>query len=354
MNAIEHIRQGLATWYERHKRDLPWRSTKDPYAIWISEIILQQTRVDQGLDYYYRFLERFPNVRSLAEAEEDEVLKLWQGLGYYSRARNLHKAARQILQEYRGVFPSDHKSILDLKGVGPYTAAAVASFAFDIPAAAVDGNVSRVISRLFAVKDPINKGPGIRSIELLANELLNQQNPAQHNQAIMEFGALQCVPSSPQCAICPLAEVCEARLQDVVSELPIKIKNIKRRNRYFHYLIVLEKDKIALQQRGEKDIWQGLYEFPLIEKEDAAPLDENDLKGFGLDNVTISSSNSVSKHVLSHQDIHATFHHIKLNNQPKSLRLERIIDLEKFALPRLIDRYLHSHNLKTGEKIEYD
>lgn len=350
MNSLLTKKSRLAEWYEKHKRDLPWRATSDPYCIWISEVILQQTRVDQGTAYYHRFIERFPNVASLAAAEEDEVLKLWQGLGYYSRARNLHAAAKQVMNDHEGHFPNEYDQILGLKGVGPYTAAAISSIAFGIPVAVVDGNVARVVSRLFAIEEPVNKGPGSRAIEKLAGELLDKVAPSRHNQAMMEFGALQCVPSSPACDRCPLADVCEAREKGLVSELPRKVKTLKRRSRFFHYMVISDTEKVAMQQRGEKDIWQGLYEFPLIEKGDNETPNEEDLGRFGLKSQIATRINTASKHVLSHQDIHATFHHYEVDERPTELSFHNIQEVSNFALPRLIDRYLEQYDLKSGEK----
>ncbi len=350
MNSIQTIQQNLSEWYQKNKRDLPWRLGKNPYSIWISEVILQQTRVDQGTAYYHRFLERFPDVISLATADEDDVLKLWQGLGYYSRARNLHKAAQQVMNDHDGIFPSDYDAIRNLKGIGPYTAAAISSIAFGLPVATVDGNVARVIARLFAVEEPVNKGPGIRIINELADALMNPADPSEHNQAMMEFGALQCTPVSPSCDRCPLADVCEAREKGMVKELPRKVKTIKRRSRYFHYLIVLSQGKIAIQQRGEKDIWQGLYEFPLIETSSSELLSSAELERFGLTQEALMTSNEAKKHVLSHQDIFARFYHTEIHEPAAGLHFIDHSELANFALPRLIDRYLEQYDLKTGLK----
>lgn len=257
----------LCKWYESHKRDLPWRNTNDPYLIWISEIILQQTRVNQGYTYYIRFINRFPDVKTLALADIDEVMKYWEGLGYYSRARNLHAAAQQICS--LGKFPSDYHSIKQLKGVGEYTAAAIASFAFGLKHAVVDGNVYRVLSRYFGIDIPIDTAEGKHYYYLLANDLLpERESVAIYNQAIMDFGALQCVPKSPHCNGCPLSDSCLAFNQSSIENYPIKIKKLEIKNRYLNYFILRTNDEIWLHRREGKDIWQGLYEPFLIETTD--------------------------------------------------------------------------------------
>lgn len=254
----------LIYWYNIHKRNLPWRQTRDPYRIWLSEVILQQTLVNQGLPYYLRFVESFPDVASLATAPQEEVLKLWQGLGYYSRARNLQTAAQQILV-MEGKFPDSFVELLKLKGVGEYTAAAIASFAFDEPVAVVDGNVYRVLSRIFGISLPINSTGGIKEFKKLANDLIDQQNPATYNQAIMEFGALQCVPKNPDCAVCPFQLDCMAYRENRIEELPVKIKKTKVTSLFYHYLVTITPSgKTILQERPQTGIWAGLYEFPFV------------------------------------------------------------------------------------------
>ena len=256
----------LLTWYQEHGRDLPWRQTHDPYAIWLSEIILQQTQVKQGWDYWERFMRRWPTVEALAAATEDEVLREWQGLGYYSRARNLHFAARQIVA--MGRFPDTINAIRQLKGVGEYTAAAIASFAFGIPAAVVDGNVYRVLARHFGIDTPINTTEGKKLFATLAQELLPlTPSPSQYNQAIMDFGALQCTPQSPNCIACPFIETCQAFREGKVSELPVKLKTLKVTERHLIYIYVRCKGYVAIRRRSAGDIWQGLWEPLLIENE---------------------------------------------------------------------------------------
>lgn len=307
----------LCAWYLDHKRDLPWRETQNPYHIWISEIILQQTRVQQGLDYYNRFISRFPNVESLAEAPTDEVLKYWQGLGYYSRARNLHTAAKQVMGDFGGVFPTTYPDVLSLKGVGDYTAAAIVSFAYGLPHAVLDGNVYRVLSRLFALDTPIDTTKGKKEFTLLANELLDPANAATHNQAMMELGALQCVPVSPKCEECPLMEHCLAYAEGRVDELPVKQGKTKVRDRWFNYFYIETDEDTFIHQRGEKDIWEGLYQFPLIETDRAMSLDElmatpmfKEL--FGEVEQMEASCVLERKHVLSHQRIHTVFYRFRM------------------------------------------
>ncbi len=343
---ISHI---LIRWYEQNKRDLPWRETKDPYFIWLSEIILQQTRVVQGYDYYMRFTETFPNVASLANAHEDEVLKLWQGLGYYSRARNLHTAAKMIMSQYGGEFPSVYKDILSLKGVGEYTAAAVGSFAFELPHAVVDGNVFRVLSRLFAIDTPIDTTQGKKLFTDLANELLDVNNPGAHNQAVMEFGALQCVPASPNCGICPLSDICLAYSRSKVTSYPVKQGKTKIKERYFNYLDIHIGSSMFLNKRTGNDIWKNLYELPLIETDEKLTLDglqKTDAFREMFENagdISIHSKGITLKHVLSHRIIYANFYTIEITKdasiEKRFLKINKA-DLFNFAISRLVDRYL--------------
>ena len=342
---ISHI---LIRWYEQNKRDLPWRETKDPYFIWLSEIILQQTRVVQGYDYYMRFTQTFPTVASLANADEDEVLKLWQGLGYYSRARNLHTAAKMIMSQHGGVFPSIYKDILSLKGVGEYTAAAVGSFAFELPHAVVDGNVFRVLSRLFAISTPIDTTQGKKIFTDLANELLDVNNAGAHNQAMMELGALQCVPVSPNCSVCPLSGICLAFSERKVSSYPVKQGKTKVKERYFNYLDIRIGSSMFLNKRTGNDIWKNLYELPLIETDEKLTLDE--LQNTEAFRAIFADGGSISihpmgitfKHVLSHRIIFANFYTIEITTdtfiKERFLKIEKA-DLFNFAISRLVDRY---------------
>jgi A/G-specific adenine glycosylase len=339
------ISDKLIAWYKKYKRDLPWRNISDPYKIWLSEIILQQTQVVQGLSYYIKFTETFPTIIDLANAPEDQVMRLWQGLGYYSRARNLHSAAKEVKINYKGKFPNTYESIKALKGVGDYTAAAVSSFAFNLPHAVVDGNVYRVLSRLFNVNTPINSTRGKKEFQLLANELLNHKNPGLHNSAMMEFGALWCKPQNPKCEECPLQEYCLAHEKNTVNLLPLKDKKIKIRNRYLHYFIFNFKDSVYVQKRTEKDIWQNLYEFYLIEtEEDTSPelvLKNTNLKKL-IKEINVISIKAEKKHILSHQHIYATFYEIKIKTPINSESLIKIkrSDLIQFGLPQLINKYI--------------
>lgn len=258
--------QKILTWYKAHKRDLPWRATKDPYKIWLSEVILQQTRVVQGMPYYYKFIEAFPTVNDLASATEEKVLKLWQGLGYYSRARNLHATAKMVVDQYNGQFPNTFAALKRLKGVGDYTASAIASICFDIPEPVVDGNVYRVLARYFGVDLPINSTQGIKYFRQLAWEVMDSKNASDYNQGIMEFGAIQCAPQKPYCLLCPLNDSCVALLENKVAHLPVKEKKTQIKNRYFNYLVFWDEAKnTVLEQRQKKGIWQNLYQFPLLE-----------------------------------------------------------------------------------------
>lgn len=341
------ISDKLIAWYKKNKRNLPWRDIKDPYKIWLSEIILQQTQVVQGLNYYIKFTEHFPTVNDLANAPEDKVMRLWQGLGYYSRARNLHTAAKTVKTNYKGTFPNTYESIKELKGVGDYTAAAISSFAFNLPYAVVDGNVYRVLSRLFNIDTPINSTQGKKDFQILANELLNHKQPGLHNSAIMEFGALWCKPQNPKCEDCPLQAQCLAFQNKTVALLPVKDKKIKTRNRYFHYFIFNYNGNVYIQKRTEKDIWQNLYEFYLIETDlatDAKLIFKNKNLNALSKKMDVKSIVPAKKHVLSHQHIYATFYEINLPNPLVSKSLIKIKreKLSDFGLPQLINKYLKS------------
>ena len=310
----------LIKWYLQNKRDLPWRNTTNPYPIWLSEIMLQQTRVAQGMPYFLSFTTAFPTVFDLAAANEEEVLKLWQGLGYYSRARNLHKTAQYIASDLAGIFPDNYSDLLKLKGVGEYTAAAIASFSYNEAVPVVDGNVFRVLSRYFDIETDIAQASAKKEFAALAFELMPKDNPATFNQAIMEFGALQCVPKSPNCGICVFNESCAALQKKKVDQLPIKSKKVKVRNRYFNYLVVAdENDNTIIQKRTDKGIWHNLYEFPLIETEKEEDFDfitERIESDYFQDNsiVSILEDNDKSViHKLSHQHLHIKFWKVNLN-----------------------------------------
>lgn len=338
----------LQAWYNANKRDLPWRKTNDPYFIWLSEIMLQQTRVAQGLPYYNKFTQKYPTVLDLANAPEDEVLKLWQGLGYYSRARNLHFTAKYIAFECNGVFPDTYKELLKLKGVGDYTASAIASICFNEAAPVVDGNVYRVLARYLGIDLPINSTEGIKHFKKMAQTLIDIKNPGNYNQAIMEFGANQCKPQSPDCTSCPLATNCVALSTNKVKELPVKIKKTKIRKRYFNYLLVNDGDFALLQQRLSKDIWQHLYEFPLIETENE--ISENEIIQHAqfkqivenkFYNITKYTEKAVV-HKLSHQHIYTHFWIVKLKDSlNEGVAINR---LKEYAVPVLIANFVEEYS----------
>jgi A/G-specific adenine glycosylase len=342
----------LISWYHKNKRDLPWRSTGDPYKIWLSEIILQQTRVDQGLDYYRRFVLKYPTVKKLAAASEDDILKLWQGLGYYSRARNLHHAAKDVVKRFNGKFPSDYNDILSLKGIGEYTAAAIASFAFHKKHAVVDGNVFRALSRYLGIKTPLNSSLAKKEFTAAALVLMEDFPPHDFNQAIMEFGALQCKPKNPSCESCPLQESCYAFSKKKVQHLPVKLRKAKPRNRYFNYICIQHGGNIHLRKRTQNDIWKNMYDFPLIEtpkrisSEKLFMLDEWK-KHFSKKNDRLISETSTVRHQLTHQTIHAKFFVIRSGTE---LKMEGVKSVKRnkvhqYALPKLIENYLKSAEL---------
>lgn len=351
-SAHAFFQQSLLYWYADSDRPLPWKGEKDPYRIWLSEIILQQTRVEQGMPYYYRFLEAFPTIIDLANAPDDQVMKLWEGLGYYSRARNLLAAARQVAFTRQGIFPSEYAEILALPGVGPYTAAAIASFAFGLPQAVVDGNVYRVLARYFGITTPQDSTEGKKQFQELASSLLDQKQPGLYNQAIMDFGATWCVPRSPNCGDCPLRERCVAYVQDQVLLLPVKKKKIQKKDRYFYYFLLYYQNKVFIRKRIERDIWQDLYEFPMIEsstidpeKIPTLPDFQNWLQGVKVLQCQISP---FYKQVLTHQHIMAQFWRLELDSPvlypPADWQLIDHQSLKQFAFPRVIDRFLAEKN----------
>ena len=337
----------LTYWYLHNKRNLPWRATANPYAIWLSEIILQQTRVDQGMSYYFKFIENFPTVFDLAAASEEQVLKLWQGLGYYSRARNLHFSAKFIVDELKGEFPSTYKDLLKLKGVGDYTASAIASICFNEPTAVVDGNVYRVLARYFGIDTSINSSAGIKIFKQLAQELIDKKNPGTHNQAMMEFGALMCRPSNPDCIICPLNNSCFALSKNKVKELPVKEKKAKIKTRHFNYLVIQSSDQKTKIVKRETGIWKNLYEFPLIETSDI--IDEKQLvehkiyKELFCDSAATVSlfDEEVLVHKLTHQHIYAKFWVVNTTvSDHFSIPWNTV---KKYPVPALIDNFLNRY-----------
>lgn len=332
----------LLQWYEENGRSLPWRGLSDPYLIWLSEIILQQTRVEQGRDYYLRFSKAFPAVEDLARASEDEVMKLWQGLGYYSRARNLHRAARMVVEEMDGRFPRSYDSLLRLPGVGRYTAAAVASFAFGLPYAAVDGNVYRVLGRYFGIDLPIDTTEGRKYFASLSGALLPPRRSADYNQAMMDFGSLCCTPARPGCDACPLAVGCIARSEGRVTELPRKKRHIALRSRYFTYLIFESSKGFLLRRRPDGDIWAGLYEPPMIESE--SPLTKEEalrvpwLRSFSSSSPVLSSGATI-KHVLTHRIIYADAYLLRSSETLPFIEGFEIVSHEEIArraMPKLL------------------
>ncbi|UII28443.1 A/G-specific adenine glycosylase [Fulvivirga maritima] len=344
----------LVKWYEENARELPWRQTTDPYRIWLSEIILQQTRVIQGLPYYEKFIETFENVSELAAADEQTVLRLWQGLGYYSRARNLHKCAKEIDKKFKQNFPKDSKSLIKLPGIGKYTSAAIASFAFKEKVPVIDGNVYRVLARVFGLDADIANGSGQKKFEELAWKLIPDKNPDTYNQAIMEFGALHCTPKSPACEDCIFRLECFAFQNDKQDQLPVKTKKVKVKNRYFNYMVFIGDDgEMILNKRGESDIWTGLYDYPMSETSDFLELDElvnkEPILGKLKPYITSVEVSKDYKHILTHRRIYARFFTFKLNitTEVKSLlsnknmifyNEEQVHDLPK---PVLVSRYLN-------------
>lgn len=319
----------LIRWYEEHKRDLPWRGETDPYKIWVSEIILQQTRVQQGWDYYLRFIDNFPNVKALAEAEEEQVLKVWQGLGYYSRARNMHAAAREIMAKHKGIFPHDYDSILSLKGIGKYTAAAIASIAFHLPYPAVDGNVIRIVSRIFGICDDVSQPAVVQRITEICETQIDRKRPGVFNQAAMDFGALHCTPRNPQCDECPFQSSCYAQHHQLTEVLPVKKKKAELKHRYFHYTVYLSENQTIIEQRIGSDIWKNMYQFPLKET----------------DSETTGNPFFSIREVLSHQVIHADFQIKNVKHLPKTTENQIIIhfnEIHRYPMPKIMTEFLKS------------
>lgn len=340
--------KAIIEWYEENKRELPWRETADPYLIWISEIILQQTRVAQGYDYFMRFIRRFPDVRTLAEADEEEVMKYWQGLGYYSRARNLHAAAKSM----QGTFPKTYEEVRALKGVGEYTAAAICSFAYGMPYAVVDGNVYRVLSRYFGIDTPIDSTEGKKLFAALAQEMLDKQHPALYNQGMMDFGAIQCTPQSPDCLFCPLAESCAALAKGLVAKLPVKQHKTKTTNRYFNYIYVRAGAYTYISKRTGEDIWKNLYELPLIETQ--AALAEEEFLALPEFRAMFAEGEEIVvrpvcrdvKHVLSHRVIYANFYEVTLPEESASFgdfKKIKADELGQYAVSRLVHAFIEKY-----------
>jgi A/G-specific adenine glycosylase len=315
----------LSNWFQQHKRDLPWRHTKDPYLIWLSEVMLQQTQVVQGQPYYLKFSEKYPKIENLANAPEDEVLKLWQGLGYYSRARNLHKTAKIVTEKYKGNFPNNYVEIRELPGIGDYTTAAITSFAFDLCYPVLDGNVSRVISRIYGVTEPIDTPFGKSELMKILNKQIDKKDPAEFNQAIMEFGSICCKPRNPLCSECVFQKNCYAYKHDVVETLPIKKNKTTVKPRRLDYLVCIENDSIWIKKRVNKDIWQGLYDFPEAEHIDNKKM------------ILLSSF----EHLLSHQKLSIYFWKIEMlsKKQKSSAQKIKISQFFEFAMPNPINKF---------------
>jgi A/G-specific adenine glycosylase len=337
----------IAKWYLENRRPLPWRDTKDPYRVWLSEVILQQTRVAQGLPYYQMFTDSYPTVVDLASSSEQQVLRLWQGLGYYTRARNLYKCAQAVVHTHHGKFPATFKELLSLPGIGDYTAAAIASFCFDEPVAVLDGNVFRILARIFGIDTPINSPAGKKVFSQLANELISKKQPALHNQAVMEFGAIFCTPANPRCEDCPFKSSCVAFNRELVTELPVKIAARKSRKRYFFYLVVEKNNALLMKRRSSKDIWQGLFDFVLIEKNRPVKaqtlFDDKEYKKWfqKADTFTVSKKYI---HILTHQTIHCQFIHLKAKRSFNLLQDDLAFyshhEIARLPKPALITRFL--------------
>ncbi|HLO80407.1 MAG TPA: A/G-specific adenine glycosylase [Chitinophagaceae bacterium] len=341
--------EGLIRWNRAsNKRQMPWKGEKDPYKIWISEIILQQTRVEQGWAYYERFITSFPTVAHLAQAPDDQIFKHWEGLGYYTRCRNLIATARYIYNN-GGVFPDNYKDIASLKGIGPYTAAAISSFAFNLPHAVVDGNVIRVLSRVFGMDTPVDDAASRKLFAMLADDLLDPEHPAEYNQAIMDFGATVCKPKSPDCTVCPFKDECQAFILNCIERLPNKQKKLVKKKRYFHYLIIDHNGKLYLKKRAGKDIWENLFEFCLYESDRLLEAEEFVKTSFFQEKLGDASYNMIHispviRQQLTHQELNGRFFRIKVKNKPRGL--DDFIpvpegELSKLAMPRFILSYLH-------------
>jgi A/G-specific adenine glycosylase len=338
----------ILPWFKANFRDLPWRKSKNPYHIWLSEIILQQTRVNQGLPYFEKFLEQYPYIEKLANAPEEEVLRLWQGLGYYSRARNLHKCSKIIIDKYQGAFPDDYSSLIKLPGIGPYTAAAIASIAFEKPVPVIDGNVLRVCSRYLGIQEEIGSTSALQMISAFLNSEIDNIQPGNFNQAVMELGALVCKPGKPECLLCPLHTNCAGYNLGIASQLPVKKPKHEKKNRFFNYLILKGDGMVYMQQRNTKDIWKGLFEFLLIESDRLYTWSSlPEIKKVSVKWKKCIYESELHKHVLTHQNIMAKFFIVEcepteLNdcNNKGWFSLQQIENLPK---PKLIDRFFQEN-----------
>ncbi len=351
--------RSILQWDKINSRDFPWKKSKNAYHILLSEFILQQTRVDQGIPYYNHFIAKYPTIFDLASCSEDEILKSWQGLGYYSRARNLRQTAITIVQKHQGTIPDNYDDLISLPGIGPYTAAAIVSFAYQIPKGAVDGNVIRVFSRYFGISDNAYTASGKKTFQNLADNLIDKKQPGVYNQALMDLGATVCSPRNPQCAICPLSEQCYANLNQKLEEYPVSKRKVKKTNRYFHYIIVQDDSNTLIRKRTNADIWKGLYDFPLVEQKGLSPEKlrlwvYQEIPGF---QGNINYSSQVYLHKLSHQNLQISFHHIKSRQKIDLIPNTQLVEtknLRKFAFPKIIDCYLSDNFIYLNKYIFHD
>ena len=343
---INKLRSELLGWFIKNQRVLPWRGTKDPYKIWLSEVIMQQTRVVQGTPYYLRFIEKFPELPDLAAASEQEVLKLWQGLGYYSRGRNLLEAAKQIVSDYGGVFPTDYELMRKLKGIGPYTAAAIVSIAYNKPYAVLDGNVYRVLARVFGIEIPINANGAQVFFQEYADDLLDKKNPGMFNEAMMEFGGSICLPKNPICSSCPINNHCAAYKTGSQDRLPLKLAKKAVKTRYFHYLFIKDGNDFIMTERPEGDIWQGLYQFPMIETWHEYPVSINEVEAYLGTEVQLMKSIKKMRHKLTHQTLVIHFYETLTENfslsGKKNLVLVNKESLKHYPLPKPIELFINN------------
>ncbi len=334
----------LFSWYKENARNLPWRNTKDPYKIWVSEIILQQTRVSQGLDYYHHFIRLFPDLKSLANADENKVLKAWEGLGYYSRARNMHHTAKEIMENHNGNFPSEYKDLLRLKGIGPYTAAAIASFAFNKKVAAIDSNVLRFLARYYGLNNNIARASEIKIFRKKAEKIIDRKNPGLFNQAMMEFGAIQCIPVSPDCNNCIFQSQCNAYLTGNINKLPVKIKNNKTKKRHLHYFLIKKNKKFMIEKRIGKDIWKNLYQLPLLETK-TSKINKKEINKF-IDRYKLRKIKSIKKlnsltHLLSHQKLYINFWELETCKSKGHFISQK--ETDSYPFPIIIAKFLDNY-----------
>jgi A/G-specific adenine glycosylase len=339
---VMNFNDELLNWYQNNKRDLPWRYTTDAYIIWLSEIILQQTRVEQGMPYFNRFFEKYPTVTDFAAASEDDILKLWQGLGYYSRGRNMLKTARLVQDQYNGKFPQSYEQLIKLTGIGEYTAAAISSFSSDEARAVVDGNVYRVLARYLGIDEPINSTKGKKLFQETANDFLNRELPGMHNQAMMEFGAVICKPKNPACSVCPVRAGCYAFTHNAINSLPVKLNKVRVRERYFNYFLITDGDNVLVNKREQTDIWANMYDLPSIETTALLPPTElfnhpDVTEYFGSD-LKIAEISQLKKHVLTHQRLYVRM--VTLQSQPIKFKENWVFvtttNLKNLAIPKII------------------